>query len=171
LVPYRFPLGGFNLNAPIGFRSRTHCEDCHRDDSAVFGWCRGKGPHPRSIDAAIVDSEYTAASADYLMIFNATIWHIISSGLRVKHARSVCSPDKRQPPDAFEFLPGCSQCSGRDPTSIAILAAPCFVREYGSRRRAPRQSYRAADAALRSAAVAAKRRIRRTQCRASTERA
>src|SRR6266508_6174613 len=30
-------------------------EDCHRDDSAVFGWCRGKGPHPRSIDAAIVD--------------------------------------------------------------------------------------------------------------------
>jgi hypothetical protein len=30
-------------------------EDCHRDDSAVFGWCRGKGPHPRSIDAAIVE--------------------------------------------------------------------------------------------------------------------
>jgi len=29
-------------------------EDCHRDDSAGFGWCRGKGPHPRSIEAAII---------------------------------------------------------------------------------------------------------------------
>jgi len=29
-------------------------EDCHRESSTLFDWCREKGPHPRSIDAANV---------------------------------------------------------------------------------------------------------------------
>ena len=46
--------------------------------------------------------------------------------------------------DRFEFLTGCSQCSGRDPTSITILAAPCFARDYDSRPRVPLRNCRAA---------------------------
>jgi hypothetical protein len=35
----------------------------------VFGWCRGKGPHPRSIDAAIVSKSTYTHNADRLMLF------------------------------------------------------------------------------------------------------
>jgi hypothetical protein len=35
----------------------------------VFGWCRGKGPHPRSIDAANVNESTYTHNADLLVLF------------------------------------------------------------------------------------------------------
>jgi hypothetical protein len=37
--------------------------------SALFGWCREKGPHPRSIDAANVNEAIYTRNADHLMLF------------------------------------------------------------------------------------------------------
>ena len=65
----------------------------------------GKGRTHGRLTLRLLTGEHTAASADYLMVFTAIICHIISSGLRVKHARSVCSPVKRKQPDASNFFP------------------------------------------------------------------
>ena len=125
----------------------------------------------RSIDAAIVkESAYGCDCRLPNGIYRHNLPH--DKFRAASETRSqVCSPDKRKQPDAFEFLPGCSQRSGRDPISIPILAAPCFAREYDSQPLVRPRNCRAVAAALRSAAVAAKRRICRTRSRASTERA
>ena len=47
----------------------------------------GKGRTHGRLTLRLLTGEHTAASADYLMVFTATICHMISSGLRVKHAR------------------------------------------------------------------------------------
>jgi hypothetical protein len=39
----------------------------------VFGWCRGKGPHPRSIDAANVNESTYTHNADLLVLFLAFV--------------------------------------------------------------------------------------------------
>jgi len=51
-------------------------EDCHRKiGSALFDWCREKGPHPRSIDAANVSEVIYTHKADRLMLF----WRLCES--------------------------------------------------------------------------------------------
>jgi hypothetical protein len=65
----------------------------------------GKGRTHGRLTLRLLRSQHTAATADYLMVFTATIRHIISSGLRVKHARSVCTPDKRKSRTLSNFFP------------------------------------------------------------------
>ena len=52
-------------------------EDCHRDDSAVFGWCRGKGRTRGRLTLRLLRSQHTAATADYLMVFIDHAFHIV----------------------------------------------------------------------------------------------
>lgn len=44
-------------------------EDCHRNSSALFGWCREKGPPPRSIGAANGSELTYTHNADRLILF------------------------------------------------------------------------------------------------------
>jgi hypothetical protein len=57
-----------------------------RDGSALFGWCREKRPHPRSIDAAKVSAVIYTRIADRLMLF----WH-----LRERRVGRVLAGDNR----------------------------------------------------------------------------
>jgi hypothetical protein len=54
-APRNDDVAGQEVREPCLVRVVCMDENCHRErGSALFGWCREKGPHPRSIDAANV---------------------------------------------------------------------------------------------------------------------